>query len=372
MSVYYPDYPSTLGRQDAQTALLTTIAANTGGSPTGSATAANQVLEIAALNTIIAGIPVTGPLTDAQLRLTPVPVSGTVAATQSGTWNITNVSGTVSLPTGASTETTLQALVTAVNNLSTTNLSNVLTSSHMLIGNASNVAQDVAMTGDGSMSNAGVLTLANVARSKLATGTAYRIIANNVSGVMSENAALTISRAIVSDANGQLVAATTTTTEINYVSGVTAQLRGQDWFGWGISAGQTTSSNVTGNATGLTWNVGASETWEFEFVLFGGCSTVNGTKFGLTFPSGGVVKAAQIGVRGGSTGVQWENVFATSGTLSSAAQWTLVSVAQTCWVKGVIINSATPGAVQLQFASATNTDTSTISANSFVRAHRIS
>lgn len=34
-------------------------------------------------------------------------VSGTVAATQSGTWNITNVSGTVSLPTGAATETTL-------------------------------------------------------------------------------------------------------------------------------------------------------------------------------------------------------------------------------------------------------------------------
>jgi hypothetical protein len=30
-------------------------------------------------------------------------VSGTVAATQSGTWNITNVSGTVSLPTGAAT-----------------------------------------------------------------------------------------------------------------------------------------------------------------------------------------------------------------------------------------------------------------------------
>lgn len=32
-----------------------------------------------------------------------VTVTGTVAATQSGTWNITNVSGTVSLPTGAST-----------------------------------------------------------------------------------------------------------------------------------------------------------------------------------------------------------------------------------------------------------------------------
>lgn len=36
-----------------------------------------------------------------------VTVTGTVAATQSGTWNINNVSGTVSLPTGAATETTL-------------------------------------------------------------------------------------------------------------------------------------------------------------------------------------------------------------------------------------------------------------------------
>lgn len=37
-------------------------------------------------------------------------VTGTVAATQSGTWNINNVSGTVSLPTGAATESTLSAV----------------------------------------------------------------------------------------------------------------------------------------------------------------------------------------------------------------------------------------------------------------------
>lgn len=41
------------------------------------------------------------------------PVSGTVAATQSGTWNINNVSGTVSLPTGASTAAKQPALGTA-------------------------------------------------------------------------------------------------------------------------------------------------------------------------------------------------------------------------------------------------------------------
>jgi hypothetical protein len=39
-------------------------------------------------------------------------VTGTVAATQSGTWNINNVSGTISLPTGAATETTLSAINT--------------------------------------------------------------------------------------------------------------------------------------------------------------------------------------------------------------------------------------------------------------------
>ena len=39
-----------------------------------------------------------------------ITVDGTVAATQSGTWNINNISGTVSLPTGAATETTLSTL----------------------------------------------------------------------------------------------------------------------------------------------------------------------------------------------------------------------------------------------------------------------
>jgi len=47
-----------------------------------------------------------------------ITVDGTIAATQSGTWNINNISGTVSLPTGAATETTLSSLngkVTACN-----------------------------------------------------------------------------------------------------------------------------------------------------------------------------------------------------------------------------------------------------------------
>lgn len=73
MSTFYAKYP----------AITSTL-------PAGSATAANQVLEIADLDAIKAStasidtkltnpLPVSGPLTDAQLRATPVPVSGTVS-----------------------------------------------------------------------------------------------------------------------------------------------------------------------------------------------------------------------------------------------------------------------------------------------------
>lgn len=55
----------------------------------------------------VAGGTATNPIRIDPTGTTAQPVSGTVAATQSGTWNITNISGTVSLPTGAATETTL-------------------------------------------------------------------------------------------------------------------------------------------------------------------------------------------------------------------------------------------------------------------------
>lgn len=66
----------------------------------------------------------------------PWVVSGTVAATQSGTWNINNVSGTVSLPTGAATEATLatrlagQATTSAVTRVASSTASQQLIASN--------------------------------------------------------------------------------------------------------------------------------------------------------------------------------------------------------------------------------------------------
>lgn len=55
-----------------------------------------------------ASVAVTGPLTDAQLRASAVPVS--LAAGSNTVGSINNISGTISLPTGAATETTLSTL----------------------------------------------------------------------------------------------------------------------------------------------------------------------------------------------------------------------------------------------------------------------
>ena len=77
------------------------------------------------------------------------------------------------------------------------------------------------------LDNSNISASAAIARSKLASGTAYVLVANNSSGVMAENAAITASRAVASDANGQLVAATTTATELGYVNGVTSAIQTQ-------------------------------------------------------------------------------------------------------------------------------------------------
>lgn len=79
----------------------------------------------------------------------------------------------------------------------------------------------------GGIVNGDINASAGITRSKLASGTAYRILVNNASGVMSENAALTASRAIGSDANGQFQVSATTFTQLGYSSNLTGDIQSQ-------------------------------------------------------------------------------------------------------------------------------------------------
>lgn len=72
--------------------------------PTGASTSANQATGNASLSSLDTKTPALGQTTMANSR--PVVIASNqsaIPASQSGTWNVTNISGTVSLPTGAST-----------------------------------------------------------------------------------------------------------------------------------------------------------------------------------------------------------------------------------------------------------------------------
>lgn len=79
----------------------------------------------------------------------------------------------------------------------------------------------------GSVVDADINTSAAIARTKIAAGTAYRVLANNNLGVMSENAAITPNMAVISDANGQLLASAASATQLGYSSTLTGDIQAQ-------------------------------------------------------------------------------------------------------------------------------------------------
>lgn len=86
---------------------------------------------------------------------TTVPVSGTVAATQSGAWNITNISGTVSLPTGAAT---------AANQTNASQKTQIVDGSGNIIASSNNslqVVQPDVVVGPSNITNTQSVTFTN-------------------------------------------------------------------------------------------------------------------------------------------------------------------------------------------------------------------
>jgi hypothetical protein len=113
------------------------------------------------------------------------------------------------------------------------------TSGHMLIADGTNF-NPVAMSGDATMASNGALTIANdaveqamiaddaVGADQLASDAVVNASVDaNAAIAFSKMANLTTSRALVSDGNGDVTPATTTSTEIGYVNGVTSAIQTQ-------------------------------------------------------------------------------------------------------------------------------------------------
>lgn len=118
--------------------------------PTGAATEST-------LSTLNSKVPVQGQA--AMAASTPVAIASNqsaIPASQSGTWNINNVSGTVSLPTGAATETTLSAI-----NTKTPSLGQAVMASSVPVAIASNQTAIPVTDNSGSLTvdNAGTFAV---------------------------------------------------------------------------------------------------------------------------------------------------------------------------------------------------------------------
>lgn len=202
-----------------------------------------------------------------------------------------------------------------------------LLDSHIYVGNASNQPADVAMSGDTTITNLGVVTIANSAinnvkvsataaidRSKLASGTNYVLLANSSSGVMSENAAITASRAVTSDANGQLTASTTTSTELGYVSGVTSSIQTQINAIASVPAGVVIDYAGTAAPTGWLPCDGASVLRATYPALFTAIGTTWGSVDGTHFNVPSLSRAVTVGSGGASTAILSNSVGSTGGS----------------------------------------------------------
>lgn len=108
---------------------------------------------------------------------------------------------------------------------------------------------------NGGVSDAQVSATAAIARSKLASGTAFAFVTNNSSGVM-QDTSVTANRAVVTDSNGLPSASATTATEIGFVSGVTSSIQTQ------LNAKQSTTLTnahiLVGNGSNVATDVAVS------------------------------------------------------------------------------------------------------------------
>ncbi len=121
----------------------------------------------------------------------------------------------------------------------------------------------------------------------------------------------------------------------------------------------TTTSATLVDLTGLvTPTLPANSAWYFEIFLATTCTGAGGIRFGFTTPSGA---SGFLYVEGISTGVTGFQSTVTTGTITSVGV-TRVNGSAQARLFGRISIDATAGAVQIQFASGTAGQTSTIGA----------
>lgn len=136
-----------------------------------------------------------------------------------------------------------------------------------------------------------------------------------------------------------------------------------------VTSDRTTTVITAGNVTDMSFAVPASENWGFEFFLSNGCNGTGGIKWAITVPSGATFRAVADGSAASAT-ARTSAIMTVSGTLTIAFNAAVLATGFTR-ITGAVANSTTAGTVQLQFASTTATQTSTVYTNSLMTAQKL-
>ncbi len=254
-------------------------------------------------------------------------------------------------------------------------LSTTLASGNLFIGNASNIATAVALTGDilvnssgvaaiasgviinsdissvaaisysklnlaSSVVNGDIATAANIARTKLASGTANRILINSSLGVMTDAAAINPGYVLISDVNGIPTHSSTTTTTLSYLdatSSIQTQLNNKLQFSSGIVPAE---GDLIRYASGSWENLATGVDGQVLTVLAGVPTWQNGVSNGI--PAGGTTNQFLQKTSGVDYAVAWDTLQISDVTdiTASAAELNLLDGVTTTTVQLNYLNTA--------------------------------
>lgn len=133
------------------------------------------------------------------------------------------------------------------------------------------------------------------------------------------------------------------------------------------TADQSVNASTTlVNVTDLVQALGASEVWQFEGHLYFDSGTTPDLKVAFTVPAGATLKWSILGHQDPG-GTLWAGVVETGSGVAQAIAAAGVGTPRLLKLYGLVVNGATPGNLQMQFAQNTsNASNSTIQANSIL------
>jgi hypothetical protein len=163
-------------------------------------------------------------------------------------------------------------------------------------------------------------------------------------------------------ANGQVLMADSTATTGNKWATLLAT--------GSVASNVTTTSASGASITGLSFAIGANETWVIDAYLFVTDSSTGGVQLAIDGPASTTVKGMILGNNTGRTNFASEKL-STLNTFNSSALVNTSAAGMQVHLHAMVVSSSTTGTIQLKFASFDGASTITIEAQSYMIAHKM-